>query len=130
MTWEELGITNYRAYFTTSHWKYLKNKWLVKNVHASCFICKTKKKLILHHATYDNLGKEKLNKDVYIVCYNCHQKIHYLFVFWKIKLFRVPLVKNTLLFTMYIRKSIRLYLRLKPIQATYCLYMAFKYLLM
>ena len=40
-----------------------------------CQKCKTKNADEVHHLTYENLFKEKL-EDLISVCHDCHKKIH------------------------------------------------------
>lgn len=102
MNWKEHNLTSYSDYFQTEHWWELKYKYLTCNRDAQCFICRTTSKLLLHHVKYGALYKEKLNDDVYILCYDCHNKVH----FWGFKLIKVPLSTNDLLFSMRLRRSI------------------------
>ncbi len=85
---------NYGDYLISDHWINLKNTLLTNT--ASCFICDKKYSLVLHHVNYLNLYKEKLYRDVYIVCWKCHKRCHYRF--WFIK---IPLVQHKLLKRLY-----------------------------
>lgn len=100
VTWRELGITGYKDYFNTAHWKRLRKKYIKPST--KCYVCGTNKYLALHHASYQNLGHEKINKDLYVLCFRCHTKVHY----YLFKLIRVPLSKDALLASMYYRKAI------------------------
>lgn len=120
MTWNEIGISEYKQYFNTRHWKRIKNRYIKHNKNAKCYVCNSKRNLLLHHVSYQNLGAEELNKDIYIVCYDCHQVIHYLFFFVKI-----PLVKQTLLSRMYYAKAIHLIYKFKIIKGLYYLLKSF-----
>lgn len=79
---------NYKdIYLKTPHWQKLTEKHIYTNKNACCFICEKTSTLLLHHERYDNLFHERLYKDVFIVCFDCHTQIHfYTFLFfWKRK---------------------------------------------
>lgn len=77
----------YPEYFLTIHWDQLKEKLIYSNPKAKCWICEKTNTLLLHHIRYDHLFKERLYRDVYILCYNCHSQVHNyrLFIFFSIK---------------------------------------------
>ena len=99
--WEENNMTSYPDYFLTDHWKALKEDILLRR-DSQCYICESWVRLLLHHVSYANLFKEKLYRDIYILCFNCHTKSH----FWTVFKLKVPLRTNWLLFSMRIRKLI------------------------
>lgn len=70
---------NYQFYLKTQHWRNLKELHIYSNPHAKCWICgfTDKKDLLLHHERYDNLFHEKLEKDVFILCKDCHTEVHF-----------------------------------------------------
>lgn len=68
---------NYKDYFLTNHWQKLKEELLYSNPKAKCWICSKKNTLLIHHVDYSSLFHEVLNRDVYIVCFNCHTRIHF-----------------------------------------------------
>lgn len=80
MTWDELGIESYAEYQNTAHWRKLKKKYLKPS--ASCFICEKHYNLLLHHVRYDHLGEEKLYRDFYIICFQCHTPAHFIHILW------------------------------------------------
>lgn len=96
------SLDDYSQYFKTNHWWDLKYEYLTANREAKCFVCHTKSTLLLHHVNYRALYREKLDSDVYILCYDCHNRVH----FWFFRLIKVPLNTNSLLFAMRIRRSI------------------------
>lgn len=67
---------HYPDYFKTEWWKKLKVELIYSNPYAVCWICHGKERLLLHHEIY-NLFHEKLNKDIFILCFNCHTKLHF-----------------------------------------------------
>lgn len=93
-------MTEYEAYLKSQWWWDLTYKLIDCNGSARCFICHKRTHLLLHHVDYRALYKEKLNKDVYILCYECHTSTH----FWVFKLIKVPLKVNALLFSMRMRR--------------------------
>lgn len=106
---EKMTGENYRRiYLQTEHWERLVEKEIYSNKTAKCCICEKKYSLLPHHEKYDNLFHEKINVDVFIVCWDCHIKIHFY------KLFFI-FTKKTKLKYKYLRRR-RLFLR-----AIYCI---------
>jgi hypothetical protein len=78
---------SYQDYLNSSHWKELKQKYILNNKNAKCCICESKRYLTLHHEIY-LLEYERLNRDVFITCeHNCHRRIHFVLF----GLFKLPL---------------------------------------
>lgn len=102
MSWEDHGIEKYPDYFLTDWWFDLKWKHVFGNSKARCYICASTGKLLIHHVSYDNLFKEKLERDIYILCFDCHSHAH----FWTIFKIKVPLTTDWLLLSMRARKLI------------------------
>jgi uncharacterized protein YlaI len=98
MTWGELGIKNYKEYLLTPHWQNLRKR-LLQN--ARCWVCGNVSTLCIHHIRYSNLGNERLWKDVYVLCGDCHERVH----FWTPLRIRTPLKANFLLLSMGFRKA-------------------------
>ena len=48
----------------------------LENFNNQCYKCKSKKNLHLHHLNYDNLYYEEFEKDIILLCKNCHNKEH------------------------------------------------------
>jgi hypothetical protein len=114
--WEEHNMTRYSDYFDTPWWRRLKSKYIFKNFRAKCFVCNAPNRLrwmenerrevsnlLLHHVSYKNLFKEKVNEDFFIICFHCHNRAHY----WTFLNLKVPLKTNWLLFSLRLRKSIK-----------------------
>jgi uncharacterized protein YlaI len=97
MTWGELGIKNYKEYLLTPHWQNLRKR-LLQN--ARCWVCGNVSTLCIHHIRYNNLGNERLWKDVYVLCDSCHNRVH----FWSPLRIKTPLKANFLLLSMGFRK--------------------------
>lgn len=92
---------NYKEiYLKSSHWHQLTDKEIYSNPTAKCYIDEVKYSLLLHHCRYDNLFHEKLGRDVFILCYDCHNNVHFskLFIFFTRK---TKLKKKYLLRRMY-----------------------------
>lgn len=101
-------------YFQTSHWRLLNRKLIVNNNHSKCFICSKTNTLLLHHIRYDNLFNERLGRDVYILCFNCHQQVHFysfLFIFKR----KTPLERKRLMKRLYYLKIKYCIRKLKPL---------------
>lgn len=67
----------YPEYFKTEWWINLKVKLIYSNPDVKCWICERKDTLLIHHEIYANLFHEKLNKDIFILCFNCHTQLHF-----------------------------------------------------
>lgn len=69
---------NYKAvYLKTPHWARLTEKYIYSSYPAKCFICEKTSTLLLHHEKYDNLFHERLYRDLFILCFNCHTELHF-----------------------------------------------------
>jgi hypothetical protein len=90
----------YKDYLQSDHWQQLVTRYIKKNPRAHCFVCNKRYTLLPHHVSYLNLGKERINKDIYIVCWDHHHACHFLFGFIKI-----PLRISHLLPRLYFLKS-------------------------
>ena len=99
---EELGLENYKDYLQTKWWKHLTHRLITLNPDAKCWICGKKSTLLPHHVSYENLGREKLGRDIYILCFSCHEEVHFTLFFHK----KVLLDKYTLLKRMWFLKII------------------------
>jgi hypothetical protein len=65
----------YQKYLRSNHWKILKNEAL--NYYGyCCALCGTEENLNVHHRNYKNLNKEIINKDLIVLCRECHKKFH------------------------------------------------------
>lgn len=80
--WESVKNENYESsrylkysnYLKSENWK-LKRSEVLKRDKDLCQVCKENKAFEVHHITYENLFKEKL-EDLLSVCRNCHIEIH------------------------------------------------------
>jgi len=61
-------------YILSKRWKILRKKVLSRDNH-NCQFCNSKKNLIVHHITYNNLYNETLD-DLITICSKCHMKFH------------------------------------------------------
>lgn len=66
------------GYLNSEHWKAFRRFYFAKKKPKVCDFCKLKKKLDLHHVTYERIGREKIG-DVVAICRSCHDEIHALF---------------------------------------------------
>lgn len=80
-TWGARGFSSYEHYLSSAYWKKIKKHFIVNNRQAECYICSSKKSLLLHHVRYDHICEEILNHSVYIICFECHSEIHYVTIF-------------------------------------------------
>lgn len=106
----------YSSYLHSKHWYKLKKRLISGKVVSKCYICGSSSRLLVHHISYANLGKEVLGRDVVIVCFNCHEEIHFtpVFFFWRKK---TPLKTEILLRRQFFLKSKKLIQSGKIIQS-------------
>lgn len=72
----------YQIYLESDSWKE-KRDTILKRRGRKCFACRTTEGMItLHHVTYARVGNE-LPKDLVILCWECHKKVHDLGGGWK-----------------------------------------------
>ena len=69
---DRMTSQNYRGYLKSEHWKTRRENFLKTN--KFCFCCGSIANIV-HHRNYGNLGKEK-NRDLILVCRDCHSEIH------------------------------------------------------
>lgn len=96
---------HYPEYFLTDHWHDIKDQFIYKRFGAHCWICEKTSTLLPHHERYDNLFHERLFRDIFILCYDCHNKLHFYKIFFVFTV-RTPL-------TFFSLKRRRLLLRSK-----------------
>lgn len=113
-SFKDLGYIDYDHYLLSNWFTSLTEKLIYSNPKAKCYICTRKRAeldqgeyLLLHHISYENLGQERLKRDVYIVCSYCHSVIHFYFFKQKQKLNRKLLLKRMkkLKATYYLQKK-------------------------
>lgn len=76
-TLRSLGLSSYETYLNSDYWRLLKKRYIYTNNHAECHICRKKHSLLLHHVRYDMLMNEKIGVSLYIICFYCHENIHF-----------------------------------------------------
>ena len=64
----------YHTYIKSDEWKEKRKKTLERDDY-QCQRCGTGMNLVVHHITYDRLGKEDLD-DLITLCKKCHEEIH------------------------------------------------------
>lgn len=65
---------DYDAYMQSDEWKSIREARLKKDNYR-CHLCGGTDNLVVHHLTYDRLGREKLS-DLITLCSACHEKQH------------------------------------------------------
>lgn len=73
-SWEAFGFKSYGEFLLSDLWKE-KREWIISCKGKKCEYCGSKNNLCVHHLHYENVGNES-SKDVLVLCYDCHQKIH------------------------------------------------------
>lgn len=64
----------YKKYLNSFHWKRVRYRKLLE-IKFCCESCGAKNNLSVHHLTYENIGREKLD-DLQVLCSSCHRKAH------------------------------------------------------
>lgn len=67
----------YHRYLKSDWWKEIKQSKLKKA--KSCFVCKSRVGLLLHHFSYKDIYKstiKKASKNTVVICYQCHEAVH------------------------------------------------------
>lgn len=65
---------SYRGYLKSDKWESIKKKQ--KQLQNKCTVCKSKKRLHVHHKSYKNFGEETPKKDLATLCKKCHMCLH------------------------------------------------------
>lgn len=65
---------NYRQYLSSPEWEDIRQR-LFNARGKQCEECGSKRRIEVHHLTYDNIGKERL-EDLQILCRKCHHGKH------------------------------------------------------
>lgn len=66
----------YWQYLRSDHWNQVKRRFYRRLNHKhQCEACKSRKRLNLHHKTYERIGREKLS-DLCLLCHSCHKRVH------------------------------------------------------
>lgn len=65
---------NYQKYIRSNQWKNLRAIYLQKQ-DRSCSACTRKRKIHLHHKSYDRVGREP-DRDLVPLCEICHSEVH------------------------------------------------------
>lgn len=98
---------NYQEYIVSEKWFY-KREEVFKRKGKKCQKCKSTERLHVHHATYINLGKEDVDKDLFVLCYKCHELYHEL-------IYGGTTIKKTLSFLRGGIKNQKHLIKVKPI---------------
>jgi len=70
-----IRIDNYKDYLRSDWWRATRWKRMAIDGFC-CVICKSKKRLNVHHISYLNLGREDILKDLVTLCEKCHALEH------------------------------------------------------
>lgn len=65
----------YTNYITSPRWFYVR-RLVFDKYGKKCKRCESKKKLHVHHKTYERLGNENIETDLVVLCNKCHDKYH------------------------------------------------------
>lgn len=65
----------YKEYLKTKHWKKAREQRLKIDGYV-CSVCKSNKRLQVHHLTYENIHNEDVFTDLITLCEDCHAKVH------------------------------------------------------
>ncbi len=65
---------NYTEYLTTVEWQRTR-RWALDRAGNKCQLCKSDRKLDVHHNDYSRLGKEEPS-DIIVLCNDCHGHHH------------------------------------------------------
>lgn len=69
------GYEDYATYLLSDHWKHVKAN--IPEIMKYCHCCGSRKKLELHHRSYNSmLDTKKVYKNIMYVCDICHDEIH------------------------------------------------------
>lgn len=66
---------DYHEYMVSEAWNRKKKKTF-KEKGQACQKCGFKYSLVVHHATYENFGVEKISTDLFVLCKLCHAEYH------------------------------------------------------
>jgi len=70
-----LRALDYRTGYLFSEWWVSSRAMMLKIYKHKCAECETRKRLTVHHETYERLGEE-LPEDLVVLCWDCHQAVH------------------------------------------------------
>lgn len=71
---KSIPIRGYYAYMRSAEW-HAKRVEAITFYGNACLVCKTDKRLHVHHKTYVRLGMEKMS-DLAVLCVDCHRRLH------------------------------------------------------
>lgn len=83
-----LGFRSYSGYLRSKQWAKTRKAWRSQKGNDRCFICKTDKRVLPHHVTYERLGHERVKDgwrgkaDLVPLCSTCHNATHRLLDQW------------------------------------------------
>ena len=75
--WKFIRNSDYKSYsdyLKSTHWHKIKTEFLSSRI-KQCAICKEKRRLVVHHKSYETLGCER-DEDLVILCRGHHEELH------------------------------------------------------
>lgn len=70
----DAGYASYADFLASSYWRRLRTRVLERD-HHRCAECGSVERLVVHHLTYERLGRERLG-DLVALCDGCHRRSH------------------------------------------------------
>ena len=64
----------YAVYLRSPLWRLRRRIWIIR-AGARCQRCRSRRRLTIHHRTYQRLGHER-QADVTVLCWDCHRQHH------------------------------------------------------
>lgn len=64
----------YKEYLSSEHWSTVRERAL--KFYGSCVLCGAMRHLNVHHRNYNHMWKERISKDIIVLCNDCHKKFH------------------------------------------------------
>lgn len=65
---------SYEDYLSSTRWNRRKHAFYGRNEN-SCAACSSKRRLVVHHLSYERLGRER-DEDLVVLCWDCHDELH------------------------------------------------------
>jgi len=65
----------YVLYLRSPIWRLRRSLWIFQ-VGGRCERCRSRRRLTIHHRSYDRLGHER-RADVTVLCWDCHRREHH-----------------------------------------------------
>lgn len=85
---KSLGFRTYEDYLKSPRWAKTRANWRTIPGNDQCYVCKTRRNVLPHHASYQRLGHERIRSgwrgpaDLVPLCGKCHADVHRLIGQW------------------------------------------------